>query len=355
MRLIHTADVHLRDGEDERWHALTAVLGVVEKERADVLVISGDLFDRDVDSHHLKPRLRALFERSSALVAIIPGNHDDKGLRGGDFLGENVTVIPDPADAIDLEGVRIVGIPYVDTGVEATLACLRAAAAHRSPDACNVLLFHGELLDHIPTVAAFGEEGGRDYMPVRLSWFDGLGFDYVLAGHFHRGFTVHRYAGGYFVYPGSPVSITRKESGLRHVACVEPGQPPRPIALDTHHLVNVEIKLSPFDDEHPADVIDRELQALAPRASAVVNVTGFANLARVGMTEMEFHSMIKQTLARYPVAYSEERWHDVGSAVEHELFTRFERKLASTTFSPERKEAVRTLVLDALMETIHAR
>ena len=35
-------------------------------------------------------------------------------------------------------------------------------------------------------------------MPVRLSYFDGMGFDYVLAGHFHTNFEVLRYEGGFF-------------------------------------------------------------------------------------------------------------------------------------------------------------
>ena len=49
----------------------------------------------------------------------------------------------------------------------------------------NVLLFHGELLHFAAGSGAYGEEEGRDYMPVWLSSFEGLGFDYVLAGHFH--------------------------------------------------------------------------------------------------------------------------------------------------------------------------
>ncbi len=45
MKILHTADLHLRSENDERWAALTAVVDIGKKQKADVLVIAGDLFD----------------------------------------------------------------------------------------------------------------------------------------------------------------------------------------------------------------------------------------------------------------------------------------------------------------------
>ena len=50
MRILHTADVHLKTLGDERWKALDKVVNVCRKENVDLLVISGDLFDTTSDA-----------------------------------------------------------------------------------------------------------------------------------------------------------------------------------------------------------------------------------------------------------------------------------------------------------------
>jgi exonuclease SbcD len=73
-------------------------------------------------------------------------------------------------------------------------------------DKKNILLCHGELLDAFFSRTCFGAEGEGRYMPFKLSYFDDLNIDYVLAGHFHSRFDVWQLKnGGYFVYPGSPI------------------------------------------------------------------------------------------------------------------------------------------------------
>jgi DNA repair exonuclease SbcCD nuclease subunit len=356
MRILHTADLHLRSTDDERWDALGAILDKAEELKADALVISGDMFDRSVEAQRLKTPLREVFEKRPVRVIILPGNHDEKGLHEGDFFGESVSVVTDSAQPIDFGLTRIVGIPFDDVGPEAVLDRLLAARSqlHKDESATNVLLFHGELLDLMPDPESFGEEEGHDYMPVRLSTFSGLGFDYVLAGHFHKGYDVRQFEGGYFVYPGSPVSITRKETGRRHAVVVDAGEPPRPVPLDTAHAEPVEVRVSPFDSVGPFDEIKRRLEALHPKAAAYLSVTGYADVDAMGTTEREFDEAIKRFESEPMVAEVASRWREVGAILRNEMFKRINDHLDSEDMTDEHRTTVRNMVIDALTETLHA-
>jgi exonuclease SbcD len=356
MRILHTADLHLRSTDDDRWEALAALLDKAEELKVGAMVVSGDMFDKSVEAQRLKTPLREVFEKRSVPVVILPGNHDEKGLRAGDFFGEGVTVLTDTAQPVDFGLARIVGIPYENVGPEAVLERLLAARKHVRTDegATNVLLYHGELLDLMPDPEAFGEEVGHDYMPVRLSTFAGLGFDYVLAGHFHKSYDVRHFDGGYFVYPGSPVSVTRRETGIRHAVVVDAGEPPRPVTLDTAHAEELDIRLNPFDRVAPADEIRRRLEGLHPRAAAYLDVGGFADVVTMGTTEKDLHESIKRFESYPQVAEVRSHWRDVGEILHNEMFRRISDQLDAAEMSGDHREAVREMVIDAMTETMHA-
>jgi DNA repair exonuclease SbcCD nuclease subunit len=355
MRIVHTADLHLRSNRDERWHALEAVIESAAREGAQVLVIAGDLFDRDVDAPVLKAEMRHRFEHFGGRVVIIPGNHDERGIRAGDFFGANVRVLAGHDTVCDVEGVRFVGVPFEDLGIDDTLRRLREAAKHRGQGS-NVLLYHGELLDLAPGSGAFGEEDAREYMPARLSDLADLGFDYVLAGHYHRAHDVRRCGEGYFVYSGSPVSITRRETGRRHATVVEPGQPPRPLPLDTRHFVEVDVPLSPDDEEYPVKRLESALSSLDPKAWALVGVRGFVDLSRFGMREDDFQRALKEARARFNVAeFDASGCLDVGGIIGADLFRRFSAKLERSALADDERERARDMAIRAMMEASDAR
>jgi DNA repair exonuclease SbcCD nuclease subunit len=356
MRILHAADLHLRATDDERWDALGVIFDKAEELKAGALVISGDMFDKSVEAQRLKTPLRELFEKRSVPVIILPGNHDEKGLHAGDFFGEGVTVVVDSAQPIDFGLTRIVGVPFENVGPEAVLERLLAARRQVIADesVTNVLLFHGELLDLMPDPDAFGEDEGHDYMPVRLSTFSGLGFDYVLAGHFHKSYDVRQFEGGYFVYPGSPVSITRKETGRRHAVVVDAGEPPRPVPLDTAHAERVEVRLNPFDRVGPFEEIKRRLENLHPKAAAYLSVTGYTDVEAMGTTEREFAEAIKRFESERQVVEVSSAYRDVSAILQNEMFKRINDHINSGDIPDEHREAVRNMVIDALTETIHA-
>ncbi|HEX5133325.1 MAG TPA: metallophosphoesterase [Candidatus Krumholzibacteria bacterium] len=355
MRIVHTADIHLRGDREERWGALSAVIDAAAEADAGVLVITGDLFDRDFDATPLKARLRPVLERFAGRVVVLPGNHDAAGIRAGDFFGRNVSVLAGTDVVTDIDGVRFVGVPFEDVSIDGTLARLRAASRQRG-DGASVLLYHGELLDLSPGSGAFGEEDDREYMPARLGDLADLGFDYVLAGHFHKNHDVRACGRGFFTYSGSPVSITRRETGPRHIGVIDVGQAPVGHTLATRHYAALDIRLSPADDEHPVARIERELSALAPGAVALVEIHGYVDLSLLNMNESEFHARIAETVARFDVeACSASACSDVSTILSGDLFRRFSARLAHSTLGEADRALVREMAIRAMMEVPDAR
>jgi DNA repair exonuclease SbcCD nuclease subunit len=352
MRIVHTADVHLREARGERWEALEAVVALAREQAADVLVVAGDLFDRDVDAQALRPRLRGLFERFAGAVLVLPGNHDAAGFRKGDFFGGNVRVLAGQPE--DVDDTRFVGLPFEELGLERTLERLHEAATQCRADAVNVLVYHGELLGVAAAAGAFGEEPGSDYMPVRLESFDGLGFDYVLAGHFHSAFRVLPCGATYFVYPGSPIAITRRETGRRRVSLVDTGTPPRPLDLDTPHFEPVRIRLEPEAETHPLERVKETLAGLHPSARALLEVSGFVDLASIALTEELFAGALARVASEFD-AEVESKWRDVHDILDGELFRRCARKLEASDLDADDRVRVRDALIVALMEVEHAR
>ena len=76
MKILHTADIHLRTYLDDRWAALEKILDVGKKQKIDVLAISGDLFDAQLDTEKLRPKIREVFSNNDFQIVLIPGNYD---------------------------------------------------------------------------------------------------------------------------------------------------------------------------------------------------------------------------------------------------------------------------------------
>ncbi len=354
MRILHTADIHLKEVGDKRWAAFEAIVDLAEKAGISVLVISGDMFDRDVDAERLKVAVRGVFHEKPFRVAILPGNHDDRAIKEGEYFGERVTILDKPGQYVDVDEARLFGLPFEKGGAQEVLSRLFSIKGKLKQNGANILLYHGELLDRRFDRGAFGdEEEAREYMPARLSFFDDLGFDYVLAGHFHTNFDVFTYEGGYFVYPGSPVAITRRETGRRGVNLFEVGGDPKRRLLETHHVEAVQVRLSLSDRTHPVDRIASRLEACHSMAEIHLTVSGYVDLEAMGKRETDFAEAI-EALRTPQVASIQQTWRDVGEILQNDIYKRFAARLEATDLPDERKADVRDLVFDAFSEAMHA-
>src|ERR1700760_3047767 len=133
MRLLHTSDWHLgRSFHGEDLLAAQAayvdhLLAVVEAERVDLVVVSGDVYDRalpHVDAVRLADEALARLAASRAKVVLTSGNHDSAQRLGfssrlidaaGVFIRTDAGTVGTPVLLEDDHGqVAVYGIPYLD-------------------------------------------------------------------------------------------------------------------------------------------------------------------------------------------------------------------------------------------------
>jgi len=351
MKILHTADLHLRSDADERWQALIALLELGSREKIDLLVICGDLFDRGADLRRLQDSVRQVFSGLPFTVLVLPGNHDAAAFGAGLYLGDSAAVLDDWQRPFEQESTVVWGLPFEPLGGKEILGRLHAMTARAAADRRrHLLLLHGELLDAFFSRRELGEEGSERYMPVRLSYFQQLPFDAVLAGHFHAGFRVWSLERDrYFVYPGSPVSVTRRETGRRKVNLFTAGGPPGEYALDTFHFAEIVIKLDPFTTAGPLEQVRAALAGLHPAARFLVTVGGYID-GTAGCSEAELAAQVRSLVEGRSAAAPVFTFKDIGTILADDLFRAFQARLEQEEGSPAEKERRRELALRAMME-----
>jgi exonuclease SbcD len=196
MKLVHAADIHL----DSPMHGLAAydtapvgelrlatrvalrkLVDLTIAERADALLIAGDLYDGDWDDY----ATGAFFVREAQRLAeagipvvMVTGNHDaasriTKALR----LPENVSVLPvDEPGTIVFEhlGLAVHGQGYA---TQAVVEDLSAAYPPALPGLVNAGLLH---------TSADGRPGHERYAPCKVDRLAAHGYDYWALGHVHE-------------------------------------------------------------------------------------------------------------------------------------------------------------------------
>lgn len=352
-KVLHTADLHLNRVGDERWLALEQLVALGRKEGVQALAIAGNLFDSDLRAQELRPYLRRVFESAGFEVVILPGNHDGRAYQGGFYFGERVRVIARWDEPVNVQGVYFWGLPYRPLKREELFARLRELSRLMDREKSNLLLYHGELLDAFFSRYDFGDEGDERYMPCRLHYFDSLPVAYVLAGHFHNRFAVWPLkGGGCFVYPGSPVAVTRREKGCRKANLLVLGEPPRELVLDTLYYEEMELELDPFAEADPAALLQERLERLPPRAKVLLTVKGFINGSALKTGEAELVKTFKRLAGPRLAGEGEFLFRDIRQVLEDELFLEFRERLRQKDYPPEKSGAITELAIRAFMDVL---
>ncbi|MGQ9855682.1 MAG: metallophosphoesterase family protein [Fervidobacterium sp.] len=351
MKIVHTSDIHLTDDEryTHRWDALRKIIDVVKKENADMLVIAGDLFDSVADANKTYERLRSIF--NGIRVIILPGNHDKDVYKEDMYIGENVTIIKKMEEFVDFENVRIIGIPYEDTctTVEKTYEKFLLANEFASKSKHNILIYHGELIDERYTGTEDFYESGR-YMPFELKMIESLNFSYILAGHFHTRYDVQKTSNGYFVYPGSPVSVSRKEIGKRRINVVEIGKEPKPLEIQSFHYVEKIVQLNLEDS--PKAKIESELNSdvLIDNGYVILHVSGFFDGNRFSETENSLKKWLDGLKEKFNVEIQFSA-KDIGNIMkEDRLIYRIIEKLNAKDIDDAQRKSILRKIVDAYIE-----
>jgi DNA repair exonuclease SbcCD nuclease subunit len=349
MKILHTADVHLKTYGDERWNALETLIEIGKREKVGLMAISGDLFDAKIDAENLRPKIRDVFSNNGFNIVMISGNHDSDVYKDM-YFGEDATVLTSIDKPFEQENVRVWGIPFEQVDSEKILETLQHLKTMLVEDYVNILLYHGELLDAFFSRKDFGEEGEERYMPVRLSDFNGMNVQYVLGGHFHSNFDVRTLdKGGYFVYSGSPISITKRETGQRKANIFEIGKKPKPYLLNTPHFEDIVVGLDPFKTENPAETVRARIKKTHPNAKVILTVKGFIDSEKIRKKEPELVEHIKRIVKGRCVETHFE-FRDIHHILDDNLFNSFMNKLDKTDFDEERKLQLRDLAIKAMME-----
>lgn len=320
VRLLHTADVHLSPDAPEREAALEAALSTAAAADVDAVTVGGDLFDSELAAEQLREPLRERFSDRAFPVVTIPGNHDEAAFASDLFFGENfvpATAEPFGHHVVGDDRARITCLPYTPRPTDDLLVALR----DRDPfDGPEFLLLHCSL--ETPAARSVGDEGERRYFPVTKRTLAELAFDYYLAGHFHSRQLVELPNGGTFVYPGSPASVTRSETGRRTAVLVdtEASRPVRPRQLESFHYDSLELRVTPGEEDAVVEAIRSRVATWADRQVAPeITVDGY-----IAADENEYEQRLADASGDVPV---DNRTRTVASILSHPLFEAFQAEL----------------------------
>ena len=239
ITLLHTADVHLgarfegfgaAAGECQAAHlrAFDRITDLAEQ-RADVLIVAGDLFESYRPEPQLAERVAHRFRRlaeNGKAVVLIPGTHDSYAysdcvykthnlggaciLAGREFVPPTEWVVRDSRERVIFYGCAGVAPGSSPQEAERIIRSLRRVEGHGH----HVALIHGSVMDRR------GPMSRAEDMPLSESQLSEFGMDYVALGHHHSWKVFEDGRRAVACYPGSPVAKSFRESGERSVALV---------------------------------------------------------------------------------------------------------------------------------------
>jgi exonuclease SbcD len=309
MRILHTSDWHLgrsfhREGMlDAQSRFVDHLVDVARAESVEVVVVSGDIYDRalpSVDAVSLaSDALRRLID-ARVRVVLTSGNHDSAPRLGfaaelidaaGVHLRTHANQVGSPVVIGDEHGdVAIYGVPYLepdlvrgawqlegrshrvvlDEAMRRVRADLSSRAATRSVVMAHAFVVGAEPCDSERDISVGGVSS------VSLSTFDGV--DYAALGHLHGRQVLAeavRYSGSPLAYSFSEAHqrkgswlVELGRAGLRSVSWVD-APVPRPLALisgsleslltDTAHAAaeSAWVQATITDDVRPQQAMER--------------------------------------------------------------------------------------------------
>lgn len=185
MKFIHIADVHLGAKPDagsaysakrgkEIWNSLARVTEICNEEKAEVLLIAGDLFHRQPLLRELK-EVNSLFERLiDTQVVLTAGNHDylkrDSYYRTFEWAQNVHMILSEELTCVELPklSLAVYGMSYHAREIrEGRYNTARPEGRQRY----EILLAHG---------------GDERHIPIQKERLSVLGYDYVALGHIHK-------------------------------------------------------------------------------------------------------------------------------------------------------------------------
>ncbi|MGM9618642.1 MAG: exonuclease SbcCD subunit D [Oscillospiraceae bacterium] len=221
VKLIHAADFHLdsafgalgpekaKERRREGRYLVERLAELTRREGADLLLLSGDLFD----GRHVYPEtlscLAETFAALSARVFIAPGNHDPYA-PGCPYervrWPENVHIFRSASvEAVELPELNAVVYGTAFTAPERTDGPLQGFSAPRD-GRTHLMVLHGDV-----------SRGESVYGPIRREEIEQSGLSYLALGHVHQTGGLQREGPSFWAYPGCPEGRGFDETGEKGV------------------------------------------------------------------------------------------------------------------------------------------
>jgi exonuclease SbcD len=308
----------------------------------DIVTIAGDIFESEEDAEVLRPELRTkLFSGNEFQIIVIPGNHDREAYRKNLDFGSDLRVLTKvPIDAVKEQKLNIVGVPFLEKPPEELVASLREATEEGS---VNVLLLHCTL-DISYSPVDLGEEEEREYFPIDSHTLSGLGFDYVLAGHFHRDFVKKDLGEGrLFVYPGSPISLSWKHLGKRKVAFLDTQKRDlKEIPINSFYYDKLEVQIRPGFETQSLQEIREWVERHADEPCELkITVTGHGE-----MGESQFGKLLKRSARSAQI--EDNMYRNVEDVLRHPIYHDFKQLLENRKELSEKRHEIDYRVIEVL-------
>ena len=206
VKVFHCADIHLdspfslfspREAEKRRIElraAFTSALMFARDRKADLFLISGDLFDSEYVTRDTRELLVREFKKCGDMkIFISPGNHDPFSIgslyESAEFP-ENVHVFGAEREVVRLDDL---GVDVYGFGCTSKNCLSSPVVGWNGLDSSriNILVCHGDM------TGASSVTG-----PITRSEIGNSGFDYVALGHIHKPSGLQCENGVYYAYPG---------------------------------------------------------------------------------------------------------------------------------------------------------
>lgn len=185
MRFLHMADVHLgcepdgrsewaKERKRELWETFRDSIADADRQKADLVLIAGDLFHRTPDVDQLREVNYLLGSYPQICFALIAGNHDccTPGSTWESFeFAPNVAFI----GSGETECIRFVSLGCEVYGFSYDRSQITEPRYDR---------LHPEENDFFHILLAHG--GDRDHIPINPKKLAQSGFDYIALGHIHK-------------------------------------------------------------------------------------------------------------------------------------------------------------------------
>jgi DNA repair exonuclease SbcCD nuclease subunit len=348
MKILHSSDLHLSSKYPERLEALEKIILVSKKENVDLVVIAGDFFDSSREADKLRPSLRDRLSSLPFEVLVIPGNHDYKAYTSDLNFGNNIRVLlGEPFEEVEFKDLKIIAVPYANQDFNDLVFDLKRKI---NSDKINILLIHCSLDVPFLKEGGFGDEERQLYLPVNSKVLAEIGFDYILAGHFHSQFVENKISDStVFVYSGSPVSITRKETGKRRVCIIntdlKDDKRVNSVALDTFYYDDLKFIFKPGTELKVLDELEKSLGTYdIPNVNLAVNLEGF-----ISIPEKTINEKIKKIISKYKKHEGSieiiENYRDARDVLSDPLYGTFKKKLDKKELSGEFKDKINDVVV----------